>query len=60
MSLDTAPARDRRGDSRRRCLEAVDGADAAVCRIGLPADQLLPDRQPAYMASWIYVFGVLT
>jgi ubiquinol-cytochrome c reductase cytochrome b subunit len=26
----------------------------------LPPDKLLPDRQPAYMASWIYVFGVLT
>jgi quinol-cytochrome oxidoreductase complex cytochrome b subunit len=26
----------------------------------LPPDRLLPDRQPAYMASWIYVFGVLT
>lgn len=26
----------------------------------VPADQLLPDRQPAYVASWIYVFGVLT
>src|SRR3954469_1952727 len=26
----------------------------------LPADQVLPDRQPAYVASWIYVFGVLT
>lgn len=26
----------------------------------LPPDQLLPDRQPAYVASWIYVFGVLT
>ncbi len=25
-----------------------------------PPDQLLPDRQPAYMASWVYVFGVLT
>ena len=25
-----------------------------------PPHQLLPDRQPAYMASWIYVFGVLT
>jgi quinol-cytochrome oxidoreductase complex cytochrome b subunit len=24
------------------------------------ADQLLPDRQPAYVASWIYVFGVAT
>jgi ubiquinol-cytochrome c reductase cytochrome b subunit len=26
----------------------------------VPADQILPDRQPAYVASWIYVFGVLT
>ena len=26
----------------------------------LPPDQLLPDRQPAYVSSWIYVFGVAT
>ncbi|MDP9343732.1 MAG: cytochrome b N-terminal domain-containing protein [Actinomycetota bacterium] len=26
----------------------------------LPPDRLLPDRQPVYVASWIYVFGVLT
>lgn len=26
----------------------------------VPAGQVLPDRQPAYMSSWIYVFGVLT
>jgi ubiquinol-cytochrome c reductase cytochrome b subunit len=25
-----------------------------------PPERLLPDRQPAYMGSWIYVFGVLT
>src|SRR5579864_1782386 len=25
-----------------------------------PPERLLPDRQPAYMASWIYIFGVLT
>lgn len=25
----------------------------------VPAGQLLPARQPAYVASWIYVFGVL-
>jgi hypothetical protein len=24
----------------------------------VPAGQLLPDRQPAYVRSWIYVFGV--
>jgi quinol-cytochrome oxidoreductase complex cytochrome b subunit len=26
----------------------------------VPAGQALPDRQPAYVASWMYVFGVLT
>src|SRR5665213_930068 len=26
----------------------------------LPPQKLLPDRQPAYVASWIYVFGVAT
>jgi len=26
----------------------------------VPEGQVLPDRQPAYVASWIYVFGVLT
>jgi Cytochrome b(N-terminal)/b6/petB len=25
-----------------------------------PPQKLLPDRQPSYVASWIYVFGVLT
>ena len=25
-----------------------------------PPEQLLPDKQPVYVASWIYVFGVLT
>ena len=26
----------------------------------LPPERLMPDRQPSYVASWIYVFGVLT
>ncbi|HEY2201442.1 MAG TPA: hypothetical protein VGH56_06115, partial [Solirubrobacteraceae bacterium] len=26
----------------------------------LPPQKLLPDGQPAYVASWIYTFGVLT
>ena len=26
----------------------------------VPPGQLLPDRQPAYVSSWIYVFGVLS
>ncbi|MHB1931090.1 MAG: cytochrome b N-terminal domain-containing protein, partial [Acidimicrobiales bacterium] len=45
--------------------EAASGGDrtwtGAVRRAGLrflPPGKLLPDRQPAYVASWIYVFGV--
>ncbi|MDA8393236.1 MAG: cytochrome b N-terminal domain-containing protein [Actinomycetota bacterium] len=26
----------------------------------LPPEKMLPDHQPAYVASWVYVFGVLT
>jgi ubiquinol-cytochrome c reductase cytochrome b subunit len=26
----------------------------------LPLERVLPDRQPAYVASWVYVFGVIT
>jgi len=26
----------------------------------LPPGKLLPDRQPSYVASWVYIFGVLT
>jgi ubiquinol-cytochrome c reductase cytochrome b subunit len=26
----------------------------------LPPEKLLPDTQPSYVASWVYVFGVLT
>ena len=33
---------------------------ATACRTVVPPGQALPDRQPAYVASWIYVFGVLT
>ena len=42
---------------------AAGGWTGAVRRravAALPPDKLLPDNQPAYMASWIYVFGVLT
>jgi hypothetical protein len=51
-------------------LALVDGspADAAMWTAKvrrralrlLPPGKLLPDRQPAYVASWIYVFGVAT
>jgi hypothetical protein len=32
----------------------------ARAEAALPPDKLLPDRQPAYVASWIYVFCALT
>ena len=41
--------------SRQWTARARHAAESAF-----PPDRLLPDRQPAYMASWIYVFGVLT
>jgi ubiquinol-cytochrome c reductase cytochrome b subunit len=41
-----------------------DGSWTAVTREklveALPPEQALPDTQPAYVASWIYVFGVAT
>ena len=34
---------------------------SAGCAVRLlPPGKLLPDRQPAYVASWVYVFGVAT
>ena len=46
----TAPATSRSWTARVR-HRAVDT---------FPPDQLLPDRQPVYVQSWIYVFGALT
>jgi quinol-cytochrome oxidoreductase complex cytochrome b subunit len=55
VERDEHPAADRPEDAgqwsaklRRTAVEA------------LPPQRLMPDRQPAYVASWIYVFGVLT
>ena len=48
MSAPVAPATTWTGRLRRRATTA------------LPPETLLPDRQPAYVASWIYVFGVAT
>jgi ubiquinol-cytochrome c reductase cytochrome b subunit len=46
----------------------VDPADAAQWTArarnalvrALPPERLLPDRQPSYLSSWIYIFGALT
>jgi len=48
--------------------ETPDSAEAGNWTVGLrnkffgtyPPEKLLPGRQPAYLSSWIYVFGVLT
>ena len=46
--------------------ERPEDADQLTARLrhaavdALPPQRLMPDRQPAYVASWIYVFGVLT
>jgi ubiquinol-cytochrome c reductase cytochrome b subunit len=50
MSVQPAPDRDGNWtvSVRRRAVAA------------LPPDKLLPAGQPSYVASWIYVFGVLT
>jgi quinol-cytochrome oxidoreductase complex cytochrome b subunit len=58
MSIETGspgPQADVGPDSRQWTARARKAAVAA-----LPPERLLPDRQPAYMASWIYVFGILT
>jgi len=47
----------------RAVEEPAEGWTGGVRRIGLrylPPEKLLPDGQPAYVASWVYVFGVLT
>ncbi len=63
------PAEAHRGTASAPAGEASSAADdadgdmwtARVRRLALrllPPGKLLPDRQPAYVASWIYVFGV--
>lgn len=59
------------GEEHASPSEGYDTADAATRRMWtyrarhffmriLPKQKILPDRQPAYVASWIYVFGVAT
>ena len=60
MTTDAAPAM----PSPMPAVDTANGLWTARLRRrwlrNLPPDKLLPDRQPAYVASWIYVFGVLT
>ena len=61
---EAAPVATEPDASVRADAGADDDADmwtSKVRRLGLrllPPGKLLPDRQPAYVASWIYVFGV--
>ena len=47
-------------------MNAYEGTPTWTSRVreaavgALPPEQLLPDTQPVYVASWTYVFGVLT
>ena len=65
-AADAAPGTGDGGRAEQAGTGALDPADdrmwTARVRRGalraLPPGKLLPDRQPAYVASWIYVFGV--
>jgi quinol-cytochrome oxidoreductase complex cytochrome b subunit len=49
--------------SRVRASDDERGWTAALRRAierGLPLENLLPSRQPFYVGSWVYVFGVVT
>jgi len=57
------PEPDAAVDAEAGVDEDADMWTARVRRLGLrllPPGKLLPDRQPAYVASWVYVFGVAT
>ncbi|HVB90942.1 MAG TPA: cytochrome b N-terminal domain-containing protein [Acidimicrobiales bacterium] len=59
MTVDTKGDRAAPGDG-------VGGSGQLTARLrkaavaAFPPERLLPDEQPSYVASWIYVFGVLT
>jgi quinol-cytochrome oxidoreductase complex cytochrome b subunit len=63
MTIDTNPPTDASSDTAADLPEDANQWSAKLRRAAveaLPPERLMPDRQPAYVASWIYVFGVLT
>jgi quinol-cytochrome oxidoreductase complex cytochrome b subunit len=52
----SAPEGDVRTPAERSWTAYVRGRAVAA----LPPERLLPDEQPSYVASWIYLFGVLS
>jgi ubiquinol-cytochrome c reductase cytochrome b subunit len=62
MTID-ASTRTEGSDASAGLPEDADQLSAKLRRAAveaLPPERLMPDRQPAYVASWIYVFGVIT
>jgi ubiquinol-cytochrome c reductase cytochrome b subunit len=55
VARETATAPPAQGDEAMWTARARGAALRAF-----PPGKLLPDRQPSYVASWIYIFGVLT
>jgi ubiquinol-cytochrome c reductase cytochrome b subunit len=62
----SAPDSAGRSDTLVKSADLPEDADQLTAKLrraaveALPPGRLLPDRQPAYVASWIYVFGVIT
>src|ERR1700722_2297726 len=56
MTVETPTDHENRDDVARQWTARTRHAAESA----FPPERLLPDRQPAYMASWIYVFGILT
>lgn len=60
MSLDTDPAPAPAPAAAEAAPTTWTGAVRQRWMRTLPPDKMLPETQPAYVASWIYVFGMLT
>ena len=64
MSLDTPTTTDEQAPAPDAVKEFVPrtwtGRLRKVVQRKLPYEQMLPETQPSYVASWIYVFGIAT
>ena len=47
-------------DDGTRATRSWTGSLRRLIERDLPIEHLLPDREPAYVGSWVYVFGVVT
>lgn len=66
VTSDTTPQSEPDSDTVAKSADLPEDADQLTAKLrhaaveAFPPGRLLPDRQPAYVASWIYVFGVIT